>query len=164
MADEKMRKPRSRKWLYAAMAGLVLLGIVFVAGTWVANRGERAVAGVTESYVAAYAGLDTPKDVPALMPLYAADAVLRDAARDRTYAGASEIEDALNALLTTPDFDLNIDRTSVGDDSALVIWTANGKRSDSGRVTQVSGITLLEVSKGTITRETWYYDPAKAPF
>lgn len=162
--DGEVRKPRGRRWLFALLAVLVALGVTLVAGMWFADRGERTVATVTESYVAAYEGLDTTKDVPGLLPLYAPDAVLHDAATDRTHTGTVEIEAALNALLATPDFDLTIERTLVGDDWALVFWTADGIRPDLERVTQVVGVTALEMSKGKIESETWYYDPAKAPF
>jgi len=148
----------------ALLAVLVALGAVFVGGAWFADRGERAVTGVTESYAEAYQGLDTTKDVPVLLSLYAPDAVLSDAATGRTHTGTVAIETGLNALLGTPDFDLTIERTLVGDDWALVFWTADGIRPDLDRVTQVAGVTSLEVSNGKIERETWYYDPAKAPF
>lgn len=143
---------------------LVALGVIFVAGIWFGNRGEQAVADLTDLYAEEYEGLDTTKDVPGLLALYASDAELRDAATDRTYTGIGEIETALNSLLATPDFDLTIERTLVGDDWALVFWTADGMRPDAGRVTQVVGVASLEVDKGKIVRETWYYDPAKAPF
>ncbi|HSQ21573.1 MAG TPA: nuclear transport factor 2 family protein [Coriobacteriia bacterium] len=162
--DDRVRKPRGRRWLFALLALVVALGVVFVAGMWFADRGERTVAAVTESYAEAYEGLDTTKDAPGLLPLYAPDAVLHYAATDRTYSGTGEIEAALNALLATPDFDLTIERTLLGDDWALVYWTADGTRPDLNRVTQVIGVTSLEVEKGKIERETWYYDPAKAPF
>jgi hypothetical protein len=74
------------------------------------------------------------------------------------------MEGALNALLATPDFGLTVERILVGDDWALVFWTAGGIRPDLDRVTQVAGITTLEVPEGKIARETWYYDPPKAPF
>ena len=164
MDGEVHKKPRGKRWLIAVLAVLVVLGVTFVAGMWFADRGERAVAGVAESYAAAYEGLDTTKDVPGLLPLYTADAVLHDAATDRTHTGSAEIEAALNALLATPDFDLTIERTLVGDDWALVFWTADGIRPELERVTQVIGVTALEVSEGKIERETWYYDPTKAPF
>jgi len=163
MVDET-DKPRRRKWPYAVLAALIVLSAALVAGMWLAGRGERSVKAVVEEYAAAYAGLDTPKDVPGLLSLYASDAVLRDVAMDRTHQGTSEIEDSLNALLATADFDLTVERTLTGDDWALVLWTADGKVSNSGRVTQVSGVTVLEVFKGKISRETWYYDPEKAPF
>lgn len=164
MMDDRVRKPHGKRWLFALVAALVALGVTFAAGMWFADRGERTVAAVTESYAEAYEGLDTTKDVPGLIPLYAPDAVLQDAAADRAYTGTAEIEAALNALSATPDFDLTIERTLVGDDWALVFWTADGIRPDLDRVTQVVGVTSLEVSKGKIERETWYYDPAKAPF
>ncbi len=164
MNDRARTKPRSKKWLFALLAVLVVLGVVFVAGMWFADRGERAVKATTDSYAEAYEGLDTTKDVPILLPLYAPDAVLHDAANDRTYRGTGEIETGLNALLATPDFDLTIERTLVGDDWALVYWTANGMRPDQDRVAQVIGVTSLEMAKGLIEKETWYYDPAKAPF
>ncbi len=163
-SDERPRKRRGRKWLYALLAVLVVLGVAFVAGMWSADRGERAVESVAEPYTEAYAGLDTTKDVPVLLPLYADDAVLRDAATDRTHRGAAEIEDALNGLLATPDFDLTVDGTRVGDDWALVSWTADGTKPELGRVTQVEGVTVLVIADGMIERETWYYDPTKAPF
>ena len=162
--NDRALKPRSKRWLFALLAAVLALGVVFIAGMWFADRGERAVAAVTESYAQAYGGLDTTKDVPVLLPLYAAEAVLHDAATDRTHRGTREIENALNALLATPDFNLTIERTFVGDSWALVFWTADGMRPDLDRVAQVVGVTSLEVSKGKIERETWYYDPAKAPF
>lgn len=162
--DDQAQKSRSKKWLFALIAALLALGVVFVAGMWFAGRGERAVEAVTDSYAEAYEGLDTTKDVPVLLPLYASDAVLHDAATNRTYSGSSEIESALNAILGTPDFDLTIERTLAGDDWALVFWTADGERPDLDRVTQVTGVTALEISDDKIDRETWYYDPAKAPF
>lgn len=155
---------RSKRWLYALVAAIVLLVAAFAAGVWVAGAGRRAAAKVAASYAEAYAGLDTTKDVPVLLPLYAEGAVLRDEATDRTHEGTAAIEGALNALLATPAFDLTIDRTLAGTDFALLFWTADGTRPGVGRVTQVKGVTVLEVSKGKITRETWYYDPAKAPF
>jgi hypothetical protein len=162
--NDRAHKPRSKRWLFALLATVLALGVAFGGGMWFAGRGERAVAAVTESYAEAYEGLDTTKDVPVLLPLYAPEAVLHDAATDRTYRGTREIENALNALLATPDFDLTIERTLVGDGWALVFWTADGMRPDLDRVAQVVGVTSLEVSKGKIERETWYYDPAKAPF
>lgn len=162
--DDRARKPHGKWWLFALLAILVVLAAAFIGGMWFADRGERAVATVTDSYTEAYGGLDTTKDVPGLLPLYAPDAVLEYAATDRTYTGADEIETALNALLATPEFDLTIDRKLVGDDWALVFWTADGARPDEDRVTQVVGVTSIEVSNGLIARETWYYDPAKAPF
>ncbi|MDP2299757.1 MAG: nuclear transport factor 2 family protein [Actinomycetota bacterium] len=162
--DDRVRNPRSRKWLFALLALLVAVGVVFAAGMWFADRGERTVAAVTESYAAAYEGIDTTKDAPGLLPLYAPDAVLHDAATGRTHRGTGEIETGLNALLATPDFDLTIERTLVGDDWALVYWTADGMRPDLDRVAQVVGVTSLEIAKGKIEKETWYYDPAKAPF
>lgn len=162
--DDRASKPRNRKWLAALLVVVVALGVAFVAGTWFADRGERTVTTITESYAEAYEGLDTTKDAPVLLPLYAPDAVLHDTASGRTYSGASEIESGLNALLATPDFDLTIEETLVGEDWALVFWTADGTRPDQDRVAQVVGVTSLEVSKGKIKRETWYYDPAKAPF
>lgn len=162
--DDRAQRPRSRRWLFGLLALLLIVGVAFVAGMWFGARGERAVAAVTESYAAAYEGLDTTKDVPVLLPMYAPDAVLHYPATDRTYRGADEIENALNALLATPDFDLTVERTLVGDSWALVFWTADGMRPDQNRVTQVAGVTSLEVTKGKIERETWYFDPAKAPF
>jgi hypothetical protein len=164
VVDDGVRTHRGGRWLYALLAVLALLGASFVAGMWFADRDERTVAGVVDSYAAVYDGLDTTKDVPVLLPLYAADATLRDVPSDRTHQGAAEIKDALEALLATPDFDLTIENTLVGDDWALVFWTADGRGPETRRVTQVAGITVLEVSGGTIERETWYYDPAKAPF
>ncbi len=162
--DDQAYKPRGRRRLFVLLAVLLVLVVTFVAGMWLADRGERSVAAVTESYAAAYEGLDTTKDVPVLLPLYAPDAVLHDAAADRTHSGTGEIETGLNALLATPDFDLTIERTLVGDDWALVFWTADGMRPDLDRVAQVVGVTSLEVANGEIVQETWYYDPAKAPF
>lgn len=162
--DDRAHKPHGRRWLFALLGALVALAVAFVAGMWFADRGERAVADVTESYAQAYDGLDTTKDVPGLTPLYAPDAVLHDVASDRTYTGIGEIETALNALLATPDFDLTIERMLVGDDWALVFWTADGTRPDLDRVTQVAGVTSLQIADDEIERETWYYDPAKAPF
>lgn len=162
--DDLAQKPRSKRWPLVTVAVVVVLVAAFVAGMWFADRGERAVSAATEAYAAAYEGLDTTKDVPVLLPLYAPDAVLQDAAADRTYSGTDEIENALNALLATRDFDLTVERTLVGDDWALVFWTADGTQPDQDRVTQVVGVTTLEVSGGQIVKETWYYDPVKAPF
>ncbi|MBN2841261.1 MAG: nuclear transport factor 2 family protein [Coriobacteriia bacterium] len=162
--DDRVRKPRSKRWLFVMLALLVALGTAFVGGMWFADGGERSVAAVAESYTAAYEGLDTTKDAPGLLPLYAPDAVLRDVASGRTYTGSDEIESGLNGLLATPDFDLTVERTLVGDDWALLFWTADGMRPGMDRVAQVAGVTSLEVSDGKIERETWYYDPAKAPF
>ncbi len=92
MMDDRVRKPHGKRWLFALVAVLVALGVTFVAGMWFADRGERTVSAVTESYAEAYEGLDTTKDVPGLIPLYAPDAVLQDAAADRTYTGTAEIE------------------------------------------------------------------------
>ena len=152
------------KWLYTAIAVLVVVGATFVAGMWFAGRHARSVGTVVDSYTAVYAGSDSTKDVPSLVPLYASDAVFQDVAADRTYQGATEIRAALDTLFATPKFDLTVDGTMIGSDWAVVRWTANGTRVDSGRLAQVSGVTLLEISKGKIVRETWYYDPAKAPF
>ena len=163
MAEGKQSVWRS-KWLYFTILALVVIAAAFAGGAWLGGRNARSVAAVVDSYTAVYAGSDSTKDVPALMPLYADDAVLQDVAADRTYQGTAEIEAALDSLFATPKFDLTVERTVVGSDGAVVRWTANGTRTDSGRLAQVSGITLLEVSKGKIDRETWYYNPAKAPF
>jgi uncharacterized protein YqgC (DUF456 family) len=44
MADEA-RGPRGKKWLFALLALVVVLGVTFVAGMWFADRGGRSVAG-----------------------------------------------------------------------------------------------------------------------
>lgn len=151
-----------RTWLAAG----VVVGLIaaFVGGVWFAGRGARSVAAAVDAYTAVYAGIDTTKDVAVLMPLYAEDGVFRDAATDRTYRGTGEIESALDALLATPEFDLSVEETLIGRDWAVVKWTADGKSVESDRLAQVAGTTVLEFSKGRIVRETWYYDPGKAPF
>ena len=164
MEDVKRRSMWRDRRLWSAILLVLALGAVFVAGVWFAGRGARSTAKTMDSYTAAYAGIDSPKDVAVLMPLYASDAVLRDVAADRTYTGTAEIESALDALLATPEFDLTIETTLIGNDWAIVKWTANGKNVSTDRLAQVGGATLLEFSKGKIERETWYYDPAKAPF
>ena len=162
--DDRPRTKRSRKWAYVSLAILVGLAAVFFGGMWFADRGERSVAGVLESYVDVYGGSDSTKDVADLIPLYDDAAVVRDVATDRTFEGLSDIEGALDSIFVTPDFDLTVTGTMVGDSWAIVQWTADGTRFDTGRVTQVAGITVLEIGDGKITRETWYYDPAKSPF
>lgn len=152
------------KWFYIPVLILVVIGATFVAGMWLSGSRARSVGAVVNSYTAVYAGSDSPKDVPSLMPLYASNAVLQDVAADRTYQGTAEIKTALDSLFATPKFDLTIEGTMIGSDWAAVRWTANGTRVDSGRLAQVSGVTLLQISKGKIVRETWYYNPAAAPF
>lgn len=162
--EDKPRKKRSRKWAYVSLAILVGLATAFLGGMWFADRGERSVAGTVESYIDVYGGSDSTKDVADLILLYDDDAVVRDVATDRTFEGLSDIESALDSVFVTPDFNLTVTGTMVGDSWAIVQWTADGTRPDTGRVTQVRGTTVLEIPKGTITQETWYYDPAKSPF
>jgi ketosteroid isomerase-like protein len=162
--SEHPKTKRSRKWAYVGLAIIICLAAAFVAGLWFADRGERSVATTLDSYTDVYEGSDSTKDVADLIPLYSDDAVLRDAATDRTHEGISDLESALDSLLGTLEFDLTVDQTMVGDDWAVVQWTADGTRPETGRLTQVSGTTVLEFSKGQITHETWYYDPAKSPF
>jgi hypothetical protein len=161
---ERPRDKRSHKWAYVGLVVLIGLAAAFVAGLWFADRGERSVATALDSYIDVYGGSDSTKDVADLIPLYSDDAVLRDAATDRTHEGISDIESALDSLLGTLEFNLTVGQTMVGDDWAIVQWTADGTRPETGRLTQVAGTTLLEVSEGQITHETWYYDPAKSPF
>ena len=163
MAEGKRSIWRS-KWLYFAILVLVFIAAAFAGGVWLDGRTTRSVGAVVDSYTAVYSGSDSTKDVPSLMPLYADNAVLQDVAADRTYQGATEIKAALDSLFATPEFDLTVEGTVVGDDGAALRWTANGTQTDSDRLAQVSGVTVLEVSKGKIERETWYYDPVKAPF
>ncbi|MBN2822316.1 MAG: nuclear transport factor 2 family protein [Coriobacteriia bacterium] len=152
------------KWLYIVVAALLIVALSFVAGLWIADSGERSVSAVVDSYTAVYAGSDSTKDVADLVPLYAENGVLRDVATDRTYEGLVEIRAALDALLSTAGFDLTVEKTLIGDDWALIQWTADGTETTSGRLAQVGGTTLLEIAEEKIIRETWYYDPAKAPF
>ena len=163
MAEEKQSLWHN-KWIYVVILTFLIVGAVFVAGMWFAGRGARSVSAVVDSYAKVYAGTDSTKDVADLVPLYASDGVLRDVAADRTYEGATEIKAALDSLLATPGFDLTIEYSLIGDDSAVVGWTANGTKVSTSRLAQVSGVTVLQVVKGKIARETWYYDPAKAPF
>ncbi len=165
--DEAKQTKRSfwrSKWFYIPVLVLVVVGVTFVAGMWLSGSRARSVAAVVDSYTAVYAGSDSPKDVPSLVALYADNAVLQDVAADRTYQGTTEIKAALESLFATPKFDLVVEGTMIGSDWAAVRWTANGTRVDTGRLAQVSGVTLLEISKGKIVRETWYYNPAAAPF
>jgi len=167
MSEGKPERKRSlwrRIWFYVAILVLVLFGVAILGGMWLGGSSARSVAAVVDSYTGVYAGSDSTKDVPDLVKLYARNAVLQDAAANRTYRGTTEIKAALDSLLATPKFDLTVKNTLVGSDGAVVRWTANGTRVDSGRLAQVSGVTVLEISGGKIVRETWYYDPAKAPF
>lgn len=163
LAQEKRSIWRS-KWLYMIALTVFVLSALFGAGYWLAGSGARSVSGVVDSYSKVYAGSDSTKDVADLVPLYASDATFRDVAADRTYEGSTEIKAALDSLLTTPGFDLTIEHTSIGSDFAVVDWTANGTKIAIGRLAQVSGVTVLQIAKGKIVKETWYYDPAKAPF
>ncbi len=163
MAEEKRGMLRS-KWFWMTLLVFILVAAAFVGGWWVTTSGSRAVVRLLDSYDAVYAGTDSTKDVAELLPLYADSAVMRDAALDRTYEGTDEIKTALNSLFATPDFDLTVEDTKVGSGWALVSWTADGTRPGTSRLAQVSGVTLLEISKNAIVRETWYYDPAKSPF
>lgn len=163
MAEGKRSLWRST-WFWVTIVVLVVLLAAFAGGMWLAGRNARSVATVVDSYTAVYAGSDSTKDVPDLMPLYADDAVLQDVAADRTYEGTAEIKAALDSLFTTPKFDLTVEGTVIGSRGAVVRWTANGTKVDSGRLAQVSGVTVLQISKSKVVRETWYYDPAKAPF
>lgn len=163
MAEEK-RSVWRNKWLYVVIVMLFIFGAVFVAGMWFAGRGARSVSSVVDSYTNVYSGSDSTKDVAALVPLYASNSALRDVAADRTYEGTDAIKAALDSLLATTGFDLTVDYTLIGSDSAVVGWTANGTRVGTSRLAQVSGVTVLQISDGKIARETWYYDPAKAPF
>ena len=166
-AEGKPERKRSlwrRIWFYVAILVLVLFGVAILGGMWLGGSSARSVAAVVDSYTGVYAGSDSTKDVPDLVKLYARNAVLQDAAANRTYRGTTEIKAALDSLLATPKFDLTVKGTVIGSKGAVVKWTANGTRVDSGRLAQVSGVTVLEISGGKIVRETWYYDPAKAPF
>ncbi len=163
MAEEKRALWRN-KTLQLVVVIVVVLGVTFGGGWWFADRHERSVASVVDSYVIVYGGTDSTKDVVDLLPLYAADGVLRDAAADRTYEGVTEIKAALDALFATAKLDVTVEQTSIGDDFATVRWTADGTDASTGRLAQVTGLTVLEISKGKIVNETWYYDPAKAPF
>lgn len=161
---DKEQGGRRRKWPYVVVMVTVMFAGFFVAGMWFDDRDVRSTETVVDSYTMVYAGSDSTKDVPALVPLYADDAVFQDVAADRRYEGVGSIKSALDSIFATPKFDLTVERTLIGQDSALVEWTANGTRVDTGRLSQVSGVTVIEVSEGKITREAWYYDPAKAPF
>ncbi len=163
MSDQKP-SVWGRKWPYAAIMTVVIVAGLFFAGMWFDGRGARSVSDVVDSYTKVYAGSDSTKDVVDLVPLYASDAVLQDSAAGRTYKGAEAIKAAMDSLLATPAFNLTIEHTRIGRDFAVVEWTANGTRVGTGRLAQVSGVTVLEISKGKIARELWYYDPAKAPF
>lgn len=162
--DDEKRNVWHRRWPYAVIMTVVLVAGLFVAGMWFEGRSARSVSAVVDSYSRVYAGSDSTKDVVSLVPLYASDAVLEDIAADRTYTGIDAIKRALDSLFATPAFNLTVERTLIGRNSAVVEWTANGTEADTGRLTQVSGVTVLEMSKGKIMREMWYYDPAKAPF
>lgn len=161
---EKKQSMWHNKWIYVLIVTFIIFGALFVAGMWFAERGARSVSAVVDSYTKVYAGSDSTKDVVDLVPLYASNGTLRDVAADRTYEGIDEIKTALDSLLATPGFDLAVEYTLIGSDSAVVGWTANGTRADTSRLAQVSGVTVLQISEGKIVRETWYYDPAKAPF
>ena len=161
---EPKRSLWRRVWFYVVILVLVLFGAAILGGMWLGGSRTRSVAAVVDSYTAVYAGSDSTKDVPSLVALYASNAVLQDAAADRTYKGTTEIKAALDSLFATPKFDLTVKGTVIGSKGAVVKWTANGTKVDSGRLAQVSGVTVLEISDGKIMRETWYYDPAKAPF
>ncbi len=163
MNDEK-QNVWHRRWPYAVLLTVVIIAGLFVAGMWFEGRSARSVAAVVDSYSGVYAGSDSTKDVASLVPLYASDAVLQDIAADRTYRGIDAIKRALDSLFATPAFNLTVERTLIGGNSAVVEWTANGTEVGTGRLAQVSGATVLEISKGKIAREMWYYDPAKAPF
>jgi len=163
VAEEK-RSMWKNKWLYVVIVTLVIFGATFFAGMWFAGRGARSVSTVVDSYTNVYAGSDSTKDVADLVPLYASNSTLQDVAADRAYEGTAAIKTALDSLLATPEFNLSVEYTLIGGDSAVVGWTANGTAVGTNRLAQVSGVTVLQISEGKIARETWYYDPAKAPF
>jgi hypothetical protein len=162
-AERKSGVLRS-KWFWVTLLVLVVAAGAFAGGWWITTSGTRATVHVLEAYEAVYAGTDSTKDVVDLVELYASDATFRDMAQDRTYTGIEEVEGVLEALLGTPQFDLTVEDTKVGSGWAVVVWTADGTRPGANRLTQVNGVTILEVSDDAITREAWYYDPAKAPF
>ena len=101
-------------------------------------------------------------DVEAIVSLYEDDAVLEDTSDKEAYRGKVAVHEMFEALFSAPETRFRIASVRGGGDWGAIEWVWSGRSRGSARPFEVRGVSILEVPKARVARETLYYDPAPA--
>ena len=101
-------------------------------------------------------------DADAIVPLYEDDAVLDDSSDGEVYRGKAAIRGMFGALFSAPETRFRIASVRGGRDWGAIEWVWSGRSRGSARPFEVRGVSILEIPKARVVRETLYYDPAPA--
>ena len=100
-------------------------------------------------------------DVDAIVPLYGDDAVFEDIPSGESYRGRAAVRSMFEALFS-PSTRFRVAAIRPAGDWGVLEWIWSGRTKASGTLFDVRGVSILEVSRGKVVKETIYYDPAAA--
>ncbi len=100
-------------------------------------------------------------NIDAILPLYADDAVFEDVSDGETYRGRAAIRRMFEALFSGS-ARFRVSRIRIAEGWGVLEWVWSGRTRSSDTPFDVRGVSLLEISGSSVTKETIYYDPAPA--
>ena len=100
-------------------------------------------------------------DVDAIVPLYADDAVFEDVSDGESYRGRAAIRRMFEALFSGSTR-FRVSAVRVAEGWGVLEWIWSGRTGSSNTPFDVRGVSILEISGSSVTKETIYYDPAAA--
>ena len=116
----------------------------------------------TEALLKEAAEALTARDLDALLPLYAKDAVFEDASSGESYRGRAAVRSMFEALFSGTHTRFRVAAVRSGEGWGTLEWVWSGRTKGTGVPFEVRGVSILEISGVKVTRETIYYDPAPA--
>ncbi len=101
-------------------------------------------------------------NVNALTTLYADDAIFEDVPSGESYRGKAAIRSMFVALFAPASTQFRVTAVRPAEGGGVLEWTWSGRTRKTGAPFDVRGVSVLELSGSTVSRETIYYDPRPA--
>jgi steroid delta-isomerase-like uncharacterized protein len=115
---------------------------------------------VANEFITALRALEETKDAGPLVALYAEDALIGNVVSPDHYHGSDGAETFWTEYRGSFDAAKSTFRNVIaGDGSAALEWTTEGT-SFNGSPLSYSGVTILEIEDGKVSRSSAYFDPS----
>jgi ketosteroid isomerase-like protein len=113
----------------------------------------------TEQFIEALHALERDRDLETIVGLFAPESEVSNITALRTFSGAEGAREFWQAYRDTfGEIESSFHNVIDGDDRAALEWTSTGTSVHGAPITY-SGVSILEMADGQITRFQAYFDP-----